>query len=128
MARTKHYGVKEGKEIRATYCASGVSKKGFKWCSFKYNASTYNKEKGCYEEKARYEIWVENGVDVKDGDLVKIERITNVELKKYVSNGKPGTICSMWCNVKVVEEAPQSELELNDTLDFDVSIDDNDLF
>lgn len=129
MARFKHYGVKEGKIVKATYCGSGTSQKGFQWSCFKYCANSKDKETGRYQEQARYEIWVANGVIVNNGDQVQIERIISVEQKHYTYKEKHSSIISMWCNVKIVKKADEEEQEvdLENVDEFDVDINELDL-
>ena len=124
--RAKFYGIREGQKIKVSACNSGVSQKGFKWANFKYTSKSKDKESGRYFEQSRYEIWVANGVEIKNGDIIKIERINNIELKNYVKNNITYYICVLWANIQMdTEFVPQNEelvnnVETNENFDFDV--------
>lgn len=114
-----HYGIREGNRLRVSLAKNGVSEKGFKWSNFKCIKSSKNKETGRYQKEALYEIWIGNGIIVKDGDIVKIERIISTELKYYIKNNVKEYYVMIWANIELISGAE----ELIDNSNFDLEED-----
>ena len=110
------YSIREGNQVKVALCKSGVSQKGYKWTNFKYEKKSKDKESGRYIQQGMYEIWVNNGVEIQNGDVVKLDRIISVEQKYYVKNNVKHYVVVLWCNITLVnsiEDITEEKQEFN---------------
>lgn len=119
------YCIREGNQVKVSLCKSGVSQKGFAWTNFKFEKKSKDKETGRYVQQGMYEVWVNNGVEIQNGDIVKLDRIISVEQKYYVKNNVKHYLVVLWCNISLVSSIEdvreeKQNFDLDDVEQFDV--------
>lgn len=110
----------EGKILVVNYASKSIDSKGNDIILFKQGIK--EKRNNVNVNIAFFTFFVDNKVEVENGDVVLIKKINSVNFKRSYYNGHYCYAVIINCDIKKIQDEEIEKMKKNDDIDFDFEV------